>query len=120
MALNKTLILIAMSALMSSCGNTTEIAAESHTSESVVPVEATSVDSYPTMAEPEKGDKMISEPSTGDDANYARNDNIAIEEEFQDAEIKGTVAGYEMFIARHSDHELSKLAKIRIREIQAK
>ena len=108
MAAFKTAFVAGMASIvMTACGNTAET--------TTAPIQGQSVKSDPQTSPP-----MTSEPSMGNGANYARDGNIAIQEEFQDAEIKGTVAAYEMFIARHPDHELSNLAKIRISEIKSK
>ncbi len=41
----------------------------------------------------------------------ARDGNIAIIEEFEAAKTKNTIAAYDLFIARHPDHELVAEAK---------
>ena len=41
----------------------------------------------------------------------ARDGNVAIEQELCAARIAGTVESYELFIARHPDHPLARIAK---------
>ncbi|HEX8526290.1 hypothetical protein [Allosphingosinicella sp.] len=41
----------------------------------------------------------------------ARDGNIAIAEELEAARRKGTVAAYDLFLARHPDHKLAETAR---------
>lgn len=45
------------------------------------------------------------------DANWARDGNIAIMEELVAARKAGTVEAYDLFIARHPDHPLAETAR---------
>lgn len=51
-------------------------------------------------------------------ANTARDPEIAVCEEFEIAAQQGTLEAYRLFIARHPDHELAKLAKALMNKIQ--
>jgi hypothetical protein len=50
----------------------------------------------------------------------ARDGNIAIQEELDDARRKATVAAYDLFIARHPNHKLAKKAKAERRRLLAR
>lgn len=45
------------------------------------------------------------------DMQRARNGNIAIQEELDAARKAATVAAYDLFLARHPDHPLAKVAR---------
>ncbi len=51
-----------------------------------------------------------------DTGNYARDGDIAIRQEFDAAMERDTRAAWELFIARHPDHPLTKRAKHRLAE----
>jgi len=53
-------------------------------------------------------------------ANIARDGNIAIQEEFEAAKAKNTIAAYEHFIARHPKHPLTEQAKVELAGLQDK
>jgi hypothetical protein len=48
----------------------------------------------------------------------ARDGDAAVREEFESAERAGTIAAYQLFIARHPRHELAQRARDRIDRIQ--
>ncbi len=50
----------------------------------------------------------------------ARDGNIAIQEEYDAAVMKNNIAAFELFIARHPDHELTKQAKINLSQLNTK
>ena len=47
----------------------------------------------------------------GPDMRRARDGNVAIQEELDTARRAGTVEAYDLFIARHPDHPLAKVAR---------
>ena len=57
---------------------------------------------------------------TTSDANTARDGNIAIQEEFEAAKAKNTIVAYELFIARHPKHLLTKQAKAELAGLRGK
>jgi hypothetical protein len=57
---------------------------------------------------------------TAPDVNIARDGNIAIQEEFDAAKTKNTAADYELFIARHPKHPLTKQAKAELAGLRGK
>ena len=52
-----------------------------------------------------------SEPNVNETIRPARDGNIAIAQELEAARKAGTVAAYDLFIARHPDHPLAEIAR---------
>lgn len=55
---------------------------------------------------------------TGGIMQLQRDPEIAVREEFAHFEAKGTIEAYELFIARHPDHQLAEEARQRIAAIR--
>jgi hypothetical protein len=58
-----------------------------------------------------KGSDLDSTPRRSTDLPRPRDPNIAVQEELDAARAAGTVAAYDLFLARHGDHRLAAVAR---------
>jgi hypothetical protein len=58
-----------------------------------------------------KGNEMEPRDSNSSDLRLPRDPDIAVQEELDAARRAGTVAAYDLFVARHGDHRLAGIAR---------
>ena len=58
-----------------------------------------------------KGNEMGSRDSNASGLRLPRDPDIAVQEELDAARWAGTVAAYDLFLARHGDHRLAEVAR---------
>jgi hypothetical protein len=58
-----------------------------------------------------KEEEVKPDPARSTDLPRARDPNIAVQEELDAARRSGTVAAYDLFLARHGDHPLAEAAR---------
>jgi hypothetical protein len=58
-----------------------------------------------------KGPDLDSHPRRSTDLPRPRDPSVAVQEELDAARKQGTVAAYDLFIARHGDHPIARIAR---------
>ena len=58
-----------------------------------------------------KGPELDSHPRRSTELPRPRDPNVAVQEELDAARRAGTIAAYDLFIARHGDHSLAAVAR---------